>query len=594
MKMNGRSWLANLYVAVLCGGAVLLTACGGGSSQGSTPTPTVAASPPATPTIAASPSAVAVSAAVTDTAPTANVSLTFGNAPTGVILTVNDATTNAIASIGTPTYNSTTGSFTITFKAPSSLKPAAYSDTVTVLLCSDPQCKVVLASDPLQVTYTVKAATGSTAPSVTLDSATQTYSALYIQTAPSRLSLDPNAFTFANFTSTPTVQVSVPANSAIGAPQFAMSDATHGGISFAFATPSTLAQNTYSTPVTVTVCIDPNCVNPVTGGSFTLTVNYIVTNKVTVDGANGYTMAAFPLTAPLIASNPNLNSILAVVAPTAPATANSVQRIDPTTGTSSPTPLTLTDSGNTAVALSDDGQYLYVNGANSIQQIQTSTLTAGLTIPVSGGSNSPIAVQPGHSQTIAIAAPSVQIFDGTVARPNALSSIGYSVLSLAWTSDPAVLAVELEGNTIDQECSLPVDANGVTATVNCLSAFSPSTVTRIAPFTFTGGFGYARGGSVLRESDWTYVATLSVTGETSLAVVPDLPTGKAFALLKTTGVTPGTCSVQSFSLASDAAVANIQLPFGVCANQLVRWGTNGLAFSTGTDLVAVSGAFVGP
>jgi hypothetical protein len=593
MQMSGRFWLTNLYLAVFFGSSILLTACGGGGGSGSAPAPTTAAPITAAPTIAVSQSPVAVSAVVTDAAPTANVSLTFGNAPSGVFLSVNDSTTTGISSIGTPTYDSTTGSFTIAFKSPGDLKPAVYSDTVTLLLCSDPQCKVVLASNPLQVTYTVKAATGSSAPSVALDSTTQTYSALYVQNVPVRMSLDPNAFSFANFTGTPYVQVSVPTTSVIVAPQFAMSDATHGGIIFTFAPPNTLAQNSYSTPVTVTVCIDPNCVNPVAGGSFTLTVNYVVTNKITGDGANGYTMAAFPLAASLIASNPQLNSILAVVAPTAPAPANSVQKIDPATGTSSPTPLTLADSGNSAIALSDDGQYLYVNGANSIQQIQTSTLTAGLTIPIANGTNSPIAVQPGHSQTIAAGHTTLQIFDGTVARPNVLSN-GYLYQSLAWTSNPAVLAVELAGNTIDTECSLPVDPNGVTATVNCQSVLFAPPGGRTAPFTFAGGFGYGSGGAVLRESDWTYVASLSPAGETLGGVIPDLQMGKAFALMETTGVVPGVCSVQSFALASNAAVANIQLPAGVCVKQLVRWGTNGLALSSGTDLLVISGAFVGP
>src|SRR4051812_39343491 len=142
-------------------------------------------------------------------------------------------------------------------------------------------------------------------PSVSIDDAgPQTYSALYLQMGSLvTVTLNPT-FTFANFSGTPQVKVTAPTTGGVLAETFSMSDATHGRIAYMFASPGTLVRNTYSTPVTVTVCVDVSCNTPVQ--TFTLTVNYDITNSLTL---NGNTVSAFPLAAQLIASNPNSNNI---------------------------------------------------------------------------------------------------------------------------------------------------------------------------------------------------------------------------------------------------------------------------------------------
>lgn len=571
-----------------------VSACGGGSAD-STPAAVQTKTTPA-PSISATPSPVSATAVVTDPAPSATVNLTFANVSGTIFLSVDDTTTNGIASVGTPTFNSTSGSFTINFKSPVNLKPADYTDTLTVLLCSDAQCKVVLASQPLQVTYTVKAATGSSAPSVTLDSTTQTFSALYIQTAPSpSVNLDPVAFTFANFPGTPNVQVSAPTTGGVVSPTFVMKDATHGGIAFTFAPPSGLSQQTYTTPVTVNVCIDPNCVNLVQ--SFTLTLDYTVTNKITVAGDNGYSISAYPLAANLLASNPNLTRVLAVVAPGSGATTNSIESIDPTSGTSTLPPFVLSESPNTAAALADDGSFLYVAGPTKIQQVQTSTLSGGYTIDTTALTNTTLAVQPGHPQTIAVAYNGgMQIFDSGHPRTNPLQLLGYRLSAPAWTSsDPNILGARRVGNTLDLECSFSIDANGFTSTANSQCAGVAANL--VSPsYLFAGGFGYSSTGVILKEADWTVAGTLpTADSSTSLSgVLPDSTTTRAYAFASSTT----SCNLQSFSLSTNAQLATLALPIVASGNcgysNLVRWGTNGLAFTTGTDLVVVSGKFVAP
>jgi hypothetical protein len=447
---------------------------------------------------------------------------------------------------------------------------------------------------PTQTNTTPGSNTNDPTPSVTLDSSSQQHAALYIQAGPAlNLNLDPTAFTFANFPDTPTVQVTALADGPIGAPGFAMQDATHGGLTFTFNPPSSLGKGTYSVPFSVLVCVDSGCGRKVQ--TFTVTVTYTVTDHLTVDGSNGYTIAAFPLAATLLAANPSTSQVLALVPPTGTATNNSIELIEPTTGASAATPLVLTESPNNALALSDDGQYAYVNGPTLVQQIRTATLSAGINIPSPYGINTSIAVQPGHAQTFAIGYSGMELFDGTQMRPNAVNN-GYQYFSLAWTSDPGVIAYNRRGNLQNTECAQAVTATGfdTSASTPCVNA--PNIFVKADQhFVFASGYGYETHGAVLRESDWTVVATLPVADQVTLStVVPDPQSGRAFALATGTG----TCDLDSFALATNTPIATIRLPSvaaGDCGySGLVRWGPDGLAFLTGTDLVVVSGNFVAP
>jgi hypothetical protein len=204
---------ADLWAPAALFATLSFAGCGGGGGGGSS-----------MPSITTSPSPVTATASVTAAA--------FANAPSTVYFMASDFSTSGINSVSALVYNSTQGSFIVTFKSPSGLKPATYTDTDTLLLCSDPQCHSVLAKDPLTISYTVTATTGGSAPHVTLDSTTLTYQALSIDRYAVAVTPDPTAFTFANFPGSPDVQLSAPTTGGIDNMNFFMSDATHGGIAF--------------------------------------------------------------------------------------------------------------------------------------------------------------------------------------------------------------------------------------------------------------------------------------------------------------------------------------------------------------------------
>ena len=581
----------------------VLSSCGGGGSSSSPPPPQ--------PTITAAPAPLTVTTSTNSTAPSATVNVTFANAPSTVYFSSSDFTTHAIASISPPTYNATQGSFIVTFLAPNGLKPATYTDTVTLLLCSDPQCKVVVATNPLTVNYTVTAPSGTGAPQVTLDSTSLTYEALYVDGSVTPVTPDPTALAFSNFAMTPHVSLSAPTTGGINAMSFAMSDATHGGITFSFAAPNSLAKQTYTTTVNMTVCLDANCVNPVAGANYMLTVQYVVGNSVTVTGANGYTMSIYPVPAVNISGNANQKLIFASIASTAIQNANSVVVVDPTTGQSPFAPLASTAPPN-ALALSADGQYLYVAIGSSVEQVQTSTFTVAQTITQSIAPNSPvqtIAVEPGQPQTIAVGGSFLEIFDGAVARPNSIlygGGIGapIGVAGLQWVGSPPVLyGLQSPSAFAPNECIFPIEAMGVTlAAQSCDGGGFQMTFG-------ANGLGYSIG-TVWDPTTWTLVQTWPLPNIHLSSLLPDVGLNKLFGYATSSATLSG-CWIQSYSLSSLAAIFSVSLPRlftgspnpnGECNygnSPIVRWGANGIAIMTGVSagtgyIIAISGAFVGP
>ncbi len=484
------------------------------------------------PSMSVSPSTVNVTAAVNAPVPTANVSVTFTGAPATVYFMASDYTTNGISSVSTPVYMAKSGSFTVTFKYPSGLKPATYTDTDTLLLCSDPQCQTVLAKFPLSVKYTVTAA--SSAPQVTLDSASLNIQALSIDQDEVPATPDPSQFTFTNFTTPPYVKLSAPTTGGISSLNFVMSDATHGGIAFVMQTPAALGAGTYTTTIKATVCLDSTCVNQI--GGYAITLTYKVGNTVTVVGANGYTMTYFPAPAQAIVWKCGSGTPIYIsVYTSAPSHPGTIEALNPLTGTTtfSTQPL----GGTDVLALSGDGQYLYTGKG---EQVLTSTLTAGLSISVVPGSAiESIAVAPGEPQTIAVGGFSfVQIFDGAVARPNALIFNATSgVFDLQWGSTDSVLYGGYFNGAQFPECNFTVDASGVSGPGTCINA-------DLDGFYFANGLGYGPGGLVVNATTWATVTTLSAPNMTlGYFVFPDTSTGKAFAAA--TNTNNEQCTIQS-------------------------------------------------
>jgi hypothetical protein len=134
-----------------------LGACGGGggNSGGTVNPPT-----PASLTV---PASVSASVSTADSAPTVQVNATIANAAAASYYFAQTFTSNGLASIDAPAAGSA-GTFALHFRAPSSLAPGTYNDTLTIKACEDSACQQQIQGSPATVTvqYVVDGAPGTT------------------------------------------------------------------------------------------------------------------------------------------------------------------------------------------------------------------------------------------------------------------------------------------------------------------------------------------------------------------------------------------------------------------------------------------------
>jgi hypothetical protein len=325
-----------------------------------------------------------------------------------------------------------------------------------------------------------------------------------------------------------------------------------------------------------------------------IVLTYVIGNTVSAAGANGYTMTVGPATAAAIAGNAAQPIIYQSIASTATSHANTIEALNGTTGISTFSSQAI--GGSAVLAISDDGQYLYTPNLAGVAQILASTLAVSQSIPGAGGLS--IAVAPGQPQTFAAASmASLQIFDGAVARPNAMPfcATNCGVSGLQWGTTTSVIYAQYHpgAGAPYPECSFAVNASGLTgAPISCSS-------TNTSPFNFANGLGYVSGGTVVDATTWATIATLSAPNVTLDTVFPDTSTGKAFAIA--TNSSTNECTLQTFNLTSNAPIANLHVPSNgsYCGADIVRWGSNGLALNAGYSgatgyILLISGPFVGP
>jgi sugar lactone lactonase YvrE len=277
-------------------------------------------------------------------------------------------------------------------------------------------------------------------------------------------------------------------------------------------------------------------------------------------------------------------------------TGNSVAEIDPVLGSISNQ--TFVGSEPTQLAQADDGQTLYVglDGAASIRSYNILSHTAGAQFSVGRDNSfgpysfSDIAVSPGNPSVVAVArqfrgiSPSeagVAIFDGGVQRvktgPGHIDGSDF----LAFAS-PSLLY----GNNFHGISTMTVDSPGVTVTGT--TNFSTET-----SLTLDNNLLYGSSGQVLNPSTGELVGTFPVGFFASILAV-DSANSRVFLLSGSFG--GGTLQLRAFDINTFLPIGfvNISGVTGV-PRDLVRWGTNGLAFrTTNRQVFLIETALVNP
>jgi hypothetical protein len=271
------------------------------------------------------------------------------------------------------------------------------------------------------------------------------------------------------------------------------------------------------------------------------------------------------------------------------------------------------------LSLTDNSQYLYVAlyGQNAIQQLNVPSFSINSSWNLGGAGTFlgpyfalDLQAAPGAPQTTSVVlanfdvSPSpaaVTIYDGSTARPMPLQVTGFPYSSLQWAGNSTTLYA------VDQQIPQDVLVLGVLNSGAVLNQHYNAVVnTYSAGIHYDSGTGlvYTDGGDVIQPSNGTIVGSYGASG----IAAPDSGLVRVFILGQTTAQF-GTSSytIEAFDQNNFTALGSITIDNVVgTPTALIRWGSDGLAFTTqigapadflGTgpgQLYVVSGTFVNP
>lgn len=262
--------------------------------------------------------------------------------------------------------------------------------------------------------------------------------------------------------------------------------------------------------------------------------------------------------------------------PSAAANGNAVVVVNP--ATSAVVKYIPTGSEPKSLALSDDGQVLWVinSGSNSLRRIDVASQTAGAEYPLSAASAAQrLAVLPGTQDSVLLATSSaVTIYDAGVPRPDSAYA---STTPVVATNSPSLAYAYDSGDTGFGFATFCLNENGVfTQRVepNILSGFNSTLL-------FDGGVVYGIGSAydiVKQQVIGTY------SSGSALALDP-----AARRLFWLSGLGLVAYDMDAFASAgSDPFFKSVS-----GSTLLVRWGRYGVAFTYGSDYYGPGTLYVG-
>ena len=268
-------------------------------------------------------------------------------------------------------------------------------------------------------------------------------------------------------------------------------------------------------------------------------------------------------------------ALYASVPSSAGANGNSITKITP--GTAALGPSTFVGSEPNNMAISDDGQTIWVHldGAHAARRFEVVSQTPGFQFSTSTEPPLDMEVVPGSAQSLAITRSDIRgvaIYDNGVQRPNTGSP--HDFVGPIEFAGPSVLYGYNSLSTGFDLTKYLVDANGVTSSTSMRSLLIGFT----DGMELSNGLLYSGSGRVADPEAGTLVGTFRLDqNPTGIAV--DAANHRVFYV-----------SSNSQSLVVEAFDSNTFLPVGSASIpgdfiftipfDLVRWGSNGLAFTT--------------
>jgi hypothetical protein len=267
-----------------------------------------------------------------------------------------------------------------------------------------------------------------------------------------------------------------------------------------------------------------------------------------------------------------------------------------------------------ALAMSDDGQYLYVgvsdaaDSTDHIDRIRTSDLGEDLQIalPATFDTVQTLKVAPGQPHLIAVSVqaftPLLYIYNDAVADSAYLSgNSGSGFSALAWGGSAGTLYTSLRGNPITIE-SAAVTASGASVT-QMLTSSALSSQFR-GDMYYVGSTIFWDGGAAFDPASYTpttpftgYASTPNTTSFFAAAFDTTLDRAYFITSDEPANASTYTLAIEGDQLSSRKPLWVARFPSqGSYTAPLIRWGANGLAFVTSSggsqSLVLISGSLI--
>jgi hypothetical protein len=370
-------------------------------------------------------------------------------------------------------------------------------------------------------------------------------------------------------------------------------------------TPASLGPGIYTDVIQLSICYDTACTKPALGSPFSIPVSY----TVTASAGREFQERIIEQNLAVLAVDPTGSTLYGV---TTASSTSSPQLLEINPASGAVTTLLTLPAAIGQLLVSPDGRYLYmltqyqVSPSTQVIRVPISSMTIDQTVPVGTAIlpvEAQIAVSPVNSNTWAVGFQSgnmltVQIFDGSVARPDVWSVTSYSAGSPqpVWSSDATSLYV----------LDLNLDAVAVSSAGLGAGTLLQSGSAGQVGFNYGGnlqlvsGLLYNNGGKVLDPSTNTILGQYLIRNSPNLAQFAiDPVNNRAFASYGDTSPPVGVVdTIQSFDLTKFTPIWIARLPAGT---RPLRWGSDGLAWVAPSPttqfayaLYLINGSFVAP
>jgi hypothetical protein len=295
--------------------------------------------------------------------------------------------------------------------------------------------------------------------------------------------------------------------------------------------------------------------------------------------------------------------IYASIPSTATSNPNSITVIDPVTGNIGPSLAVGTEP--TKLAISDDGQFLYVglNGEGAVRRVLLSSFTVDIKFSLGPAINGcgifrtvDLKVLPGTPQSVAISRAgtlcfpdfTVVIYDNGLQRSNTTPEDRPPMTSITFPQSPSTLYGYDGASTGSEFVTMAIDSLGVSIaniTTGLISEFEVGIV-------FDAGRIYVSNGVVIDPVSRTLVGTFQAPLLTFQSLVkPDSSVGRVFFF---SGGRPGIpFTLLAFNMSTLQSTGSKPVE-GITSNRdiasgeitsLIRWGSDGVAFRSSNQVV---------